>query len=83
MVPRVPQGVPLFRVRTSGSRWLTVALALATVLLSTIFQGQILQDERQGLLRKLAWVWSLQNLLLAAAVYHRLWIYVGFNGMTR
>lgn len=78
-----PKGFHYSGYAHQGAAWLTVALALATVLLSTIFQGQILQDERQGLLRKLAWVWSLQNLLLAAAVYHRLWIYVGFNGMTR
>jgi hypothetical protein len=31
----------------------------------------------------LAWVWSLENILLAMAVYHRMHIYVGFNGMTR
>ncbi len=34
-------------------------------------------------LRRLAWIWSLENLLLSAAVYHRLFIYIGFNGMTR
>jgi len=34
-------------------------------------------------LRRLAWIWSAENLILAIAVYHRLWIYVGFNGMTR
>ena len=78
-----PQGFHYSGYAHQGAAWLTVALALATVLLSVIFQGHILRDERRGLLRKLAWVWSLQNLLLAAAVYHRLWIYVGFNGMTR
>jgi hypothetical protein len=34
-------------------------------------------------LRKLAWIWSLENVLLAIAVYHRMYIYIGFNGMTR
>src|SRR5262249_29859676 len=29
------------------------------------------------------WIWSAENLLLAVAVYHRLYIYIGFNGMTR
>jgi hypothetical protein len=33
--------------------------------------------------RRLAWIWSAQNMLLAAAVYNRLMIYVGYNGMTR
>jgi hypothetical protein len=66
-----------------GAAWLTVALALATVVLSLIFRGQVLRDPRLPRLRRLAWVWSAANLLLAIAVYHRLFIYIGFNGMTR
>ena len=66
-----------------GAAWLTVALALATLILSLIFRGRVLRDARLGRLRSLAWIWSLENMLLAVAVYHRLCIYVGFNGMTR
>jgi hypothetical protein len=66
-----------------GAAWLTLALALATVLLSVIFRGRILHDPRLPLLRTLAWIWSLQNFLLAVAVYNRLFIYIGYNGMTR
>ena len=66
-----------------GAAWLTVALALATLILSLIFRGSIFRDERIGVLRRLAWIWSSQNLLLALAVYNRLFIYIGFNGMSR
>jgi len=66
-----------------GAAWLTVALALATALLSIVFRGRMLSDPRLSRLKRLAWLWSLENLLLAIAVYHRLWIYTGFNGMTR
>ena len=66
-----------------GAAWLTLALALATGLLSLIFSGKVLQDPRLGGLRKLTWVWSGLNFLLAIAVYNRLMIYVGYNGMTR
>ncbi len=66
-----------------GAAWLTLALALATVLLSVIFRGQVLRDSRVGRLKWLAWLWSALNLLLAAAVVHRMLIYVEFNGMTR
>lgn len=66
-----------------GAAWLTVALALATVVLSLVFRGTVLRDARLPRLRRLAWLWSLENILLAVAVYHRLYIYVGFNGMTR
>jgi hypothetical protein len=66
-----------------GAAWLTVALALATVTLSLIFRGQMLGDPRLPRLKRWAWGWSALNLLLAVAVYNRLFIYVGFNGMTR
>ena len=77
-----PEGFHYSGYAHEGAAWLTVALALATVILSLIFQGPILQDARLGRLRRLAWVWSLENMLLAVAVYHRLYIYVVFNGMT-
>lgn len=66
-----------------GAAWLTAALALATVTLSAAFRGRILHDRRLPHLRQLAWIWSVENLLLAIAVFHRMSIYVGFNGMTR
>ena len=66
-----------------GAAWLTVALALATLILSLALRGSILLDPRLRMLRRWAWIWSLENVLLAIAVYHRLYIYIGFNGMTR
>lgn len=66
-----------------GAAWLTVALALSTVVLSLVFQGDLLDDPRVGRLRRLAWIWSAENLLLALSVYHRMLIYIDFNGMTR
>jgi len=78
-----PEGFYYSGYAHEGAAWLTVALALATLVLSLIFRGRILQDARQGRLRRLAWIWSLENMLLAAAVYNRLHIYIGFNGMTR
>lgn len=78
-----PEGFYYSGYAHEGAAWLTVALALATAILSLIFRGRILGDPRQGRLRRLAWIWSLENMLLAVAVYHRLYIYIGFNGMTR
>jgi len=66
-----------------GAAWLTVALALATVMLSLMFRGSVLNDPRLSKLRKLSWLWSIENVVLALAVYNRLSIYVNFNGMTR
>jgi Domain of unknown function (DUF4173) len=66
-----------------GAFWLTVALALATVVLSAIFRGSVLADGRLKSLKRLALIWSVENLLLSAAVYNRMLIYIDFNGMTQ
>ncbi len=78
-----PKGFHYSGYAHEGAAWLTFALGLATVMLSLIFRGDILSDERLPQLKRLAWIWSVLNLLLALAVYHRLCIYIGFNGMTR
>jgi hypothetical protein len=78
-----PKGFYYAGYAHQGAAWLTFALALATFMLSLVFRGGLLTDPRLPRLRTLAWVWSLENLLLAAAVYNRLFIYIGFNGMTR
>lgn len=78
-----PKGFHYSGYAHEGAAWLTFALGLATVMLSLIFRGDVLLDDRLPKLKRLAWVWSALNLLLAVAVYHRLCIYVRFNGMTR
>ncbi|MCY2995338.1 MAG: DUF4173 domain-containing protein [Planctomycetota bacterium] len=77
-----PDGFHYSGYAHEGAAWLTVALGLATVILSFVFSGALLRDARLPRLKRLAWWWSLENLLLAVAVYHRMFIYVGFNGMT-
>jgi hypothetical protein len=77
-----PKGFYYSGYAHEGAAWLTIALALATSILSLIFRGRILTDSRVTRLQRLAWIWSAENLVLAAAVYNRLFIYVGFNGMT-
>lgn len=78
-----PQGFYYAGYAHEGAAWLTVALALTTLVLSAIFRGGMLRDPRVDRLKRLAWVWSALNLLLALAVYHRMQIYIDFNGMTR
>lgn len=78
-----PEGFYYSGYAHEGAAWLTVALALATLILSVVFSGPILNDPRLPRLRLLAWIWSLQNLLLSLSVYNRLFIYIDFNGMTR
>lgn len=78
-----PKGFYYAGYAHEGAAWLTASLALATIVLSAIFRGRVLRDPRLPRLRRLAWIWSAENLVLAATVYNRLWIYVAFNGMTR
>jgi hypothetical protein len=78
-----PQGFHYSGYAHGGAAWLTVALALATLTLSVVFQGRTLRDPRLHTLRRWAGAWAIENLILALAVYHRLFIYIGFNGMTR
>ncbi len=78
-----PEGFYYAGYAHEGAAWLTVALALATGIISLIFSGRMLHDPRLVSLQRLAWIWSAENFLLAAAVYNRLFIYVGYNGMTR
>ena len=78
-----PEGFYYAGYAHEGAAWLTAALALATAVLSLIFRGSVLRDPRLPRLRRLTWIWSFENALLAAAVYNRLLIYIDFNGMTR
>lgn len=77
-----PQGFYYSGYAHEGAAWLSFALALATALLSCVFRGGVLRDRRLPFLRKLGWIWSAENFILAVAVYHRMAIYVDFNGMT-
>jgi len=78
-----PKGFHYSGYAHEGAAWLTVALALATATLSMVFRGSVMNDPRLQRLRQLAWIWSGLNLMLALSVYNRLFIYVGFNGLTR
>jgi hypothetical protein len=80
---RFPVGFHYSGYAHQGAAWLTAALALATVVLSMMFRGPMLRHPAIASLRRLAWIWSALNLLLAASVYNRMLIYVDFNGMTR
>lgn len=78
-----PKGFYYSGYAHEGAAWLTAALALSTAVLSMIFRSRVMRDPRVARLRGLAWIWSLENIVLALAVYNRLYIYIGFNGMTR
>lgn len=83
-----PEGFYYSGYAHQGAAWLTMALGLTTIVLSIVFyhasptpMHQVSRHVRR--LRSLGIVWFCQNLLLAMCVYNRLFVYIGFNGMTR
>jgi len=78
-----PAGFNYSQHMHNGAWFLTLALALSTVVLCTVFQGKTLFDPRIQTLRRLAMVWIALNFLLALAVYNRLYIYIDLNGLSR
>jgi hypothetical protein len=78
-----PAGFDYSQHMHQGAAFLTLALALSTVVLCVVFQGKTLLDPRIKTLRQWAMVWIALNFLLALAVYHRLYIYIDLNGLSR
>ncbi|MDR1484385.1 MAG: DUF4173 domain-containing protein [Planctomycetaceae bacterium] len=66
-----------------GAAWLTVALIISTLILLFVFDKAMYADRRVDFIKFLARIWSIENIILAIAVYNRLGIYINFNGMTR
>jgi hypothetical protein len=83
-----PEGFYYSGYAHQGAAWLTIALGLTTVVLSVVFYHQSSSSQQElstsvRRLRSLGFIWFLQNLLLAMCVYNRMFVYIGFNGMTR
>ncbi|MFO0944281.1 MAG: DUF4153 domain-containing protein [Pirellulales bacterium] len=78
-----PEGFYYSGYAHAGAAWLTVALALSTLVMSMIFRAGKLDKDSYLTLLRWAKLWSLLNFVLALCVFNRLWIYIGYNGMTR
>ncbi|MEW6026759.1 MAG: DUF4153 domain-containing protein [Planctomycetota bacterium] len=79
----LPQGLNYSEYARSGTFWLTMALALTSFVLGVIFIRDLNFHRRTRLLKILAWIWVAQNLIIAIGTFHRLIMYIDFNGLTR
>ncbi|HLD35443.1 MAG TPA: DUF4173 domain-containing protein [Planctomycetota bacterium] len=79
----LPAGLSYSVYARSGTFWLTLALALTSLVLGIIFIRDLNFHRRTSVLKTLAWVWVAQNLILALGTFQRLLIYVNYNGLTR
>jgi hypothetical protein len=78
-----PAGFRYSAYAHEGAAWLTLVLAMSTVLLSIIFQPSMQRHPKFRRLYGISLLWSLCNAILVIAVLHRLSIYIDYNGMTR
>jgi hypothetical protein len=79
----LPEGTSYAQHAHRGCTWLTLALALSTLVLGIVFKNRLNFHPRKGALRAWSYVWALQNGVLALGALRRLQMYVDYNGLTR
>jgi hypothetical protein len=81
-VGTLPGGVTTQTYAHRGAFWLTVALALVTVVLGVLFRGSLAVDPRARTTRRLAAAWIAQSGVLALGTAFRLALHVHVSGIS-
>ena len=82
LVGSPPPGVTTQMYAHRGAFWLTVALALVTVVLGALFRGSLATDPRARPTRRLAAAWVAQSGVLALGTTFRLGLHVFTSGIS-
>ncbi|MFK7990827.1 MAG: DUF4153 domain-containing protein [Sandaracinaceae bacterium] len=79
---RVPEGMTTQEYAHQGAFWLTVTLALLTVVVSGLFRGALAHRPEGRLPRRLAMLWIAQGLVIGAGTYWRIGIHIQHSGLS-
>ena len=77
-----PPGVSERQYAHEGAAWLTLALALLTVVVGVMFRGSLAHDTRGKMARLLAFGWQAQGIILAGGTFRRLAIHITTSGLS-
>ncbi len=77
-----PEGMTTQAFAHRGAFWLTVALALLTLVVGALFKGPLGRDPGARATRRLALLWACQGLVLAALTYGRIALHVRASGLS-
>jgi len=77
-----PPGVSEQHYAHEGAAWLTVTIALLTVVVGIMFRGALAHDERARLPRLLAFAWLGQGAILALGTFRRLAVHITTSGLS-
>ena len=77
-----PPGVSERQYAHEGAAWLTLALALLTVVVGVMFRGSLAHDTRGRMARMLAFGWLAQGIVLAGGTFRRLAIHITTSGLS-
>jgi hypothetical protein len=77
-----PKGITTQAYAHQGAAWLTVALAMLTVVVGYLFRGPLASDPKARLARILSYVWMGQGLVLAIGTYRRIGMHIGYGGLS-
>lgn len=78
----LPEGISWADYTHAGCGWLTFGLFVSTVVIGVTFWRRLNFHPKADHLKRLCYVWAVQNAVLAVGAIRRLQMYIDFSGLT-